>query len=320
MEVSGSLRRLAWQVWHWKFALLASAGLGFIALGIFLRSIDHDREGGLLAVRYAAQWPVLAGVAAALAIVFYAGRRCWLCVGSIVVCLACTGAWCRVSWKDNLQQQPGENSARFVYWNVAGPQARLGDVVARAQSFAADFVAIGEAASESDAELAQWRAAFRGQTVLRLRGEMLVATRGVVRSTRYGSLRQKGRYNLLELDLRGRHLRVLVVDFDADATRSRRTPFEALREVVDANADQPLIVMGDFNTPADSPHFKLLGGSLRDAWQTAGRGFSETWPVPLPMLRLDHVWISKEVQPAAFRMDWSLLSDHRAQILEATLH
>jgi len=291
-------------------------GFALLALGIFLRFTDYDREAWLLAWRYAAQWPVLAVLSAAVAAISFTSGRRWFGGIATVACLACVGAWVVSSWQRNEQRDLGRGAARFVYWNVAGPRERLAGAIARAHSFDADFLAIGEAASESEDELAQWRRAFDGYTVLRLRGEMLIATRALVRLTRYGSLRRKGRYNIVELELRGQPLRVLVVDFDADATRSRRDAFEALREVTDANTDQPLIVMGDFNTPTDSPHFEMLRGTLRDAWPMAGCGLSETWPVPVPMLRLDHVWISASLRPSAFRMDWSLLSDHRAQVLD----
>ena len=68
--------------------------------------------------------------------------------------------------------------------------------------------------------------------------------------------------------------------------------------------------------PTNSPHFAVLRPRLRDAWSIAGKGLPESWPVPVPLLRLDHLWVSAELQPVAFRMDWSRLSDHRAQVID----
>jgi len=301
-------RRLAACATHAWFALLA--------LGLLLRFADYDEEGWLLAFGYAAQWPVLAALAGALALLCGVSRWPRRAFAAAVLCIFCGALWVRGSWKGNPQITADSAALRFVYWNAAGPQQRLEAVIRHASGFGADFLAIGEAGAETADADARWRAAFPHHTTLRLRGEMRIATAGVVRGTRYGSLRQKGRYNLVEVELRGRPLRVLVVDFDADATRSRRAAFEALQALVAEHAGHPLIVVGDFNTPTDSPHFRRLRGPLQDAWQVAGSGFSETWPLPVPVLRLDHLWISSHLRPVAFRMDWSLLSDHRAQVLD----
>ena len=290
--------------------------LVLLGLGVLLRTIDYDREGWLLAWRYAAQWPVLAALAVAFATLSFTSRQRISGTVAATAGFFFAAIWIRGSWQSHALPSTAGEAVRVVYWNAAGPQRRLDQVIARARSFDADFLAVGEAASEKEEEQAKWRTAFPGHTVQRLRGEMLIASRGPVRAVRYGSLRQIGRYNLLEVELRERPLRLIVVDFDADATRSRRAAFEALADIVAAHADHPLVVTGDFNTPTDSPHFAVLRPHLRDAWQIAGGGLSESWPVPVPLLRLDHMWVSAKLQPAAFRMDWSWLSDHRAQVLD----
>ncbi|HEX8312436.1 MAG TPA: endonuclease/exonuclease/phosphatase family protein [Chthoniobacteraceae bacterium] len=301
-------------------ALLASSAratlLVLLGLGVLLRTINYDQEGWLLAWFYVAQWPVLAALAAALSILSLMSRQRMSATVAASAGLAFAAIWISGSWQSHELPATAAETVRVVYWNAARPRDRLDQVIARARSFEADFLAVGEAASETEEEQAKWRAAFPGHNLQRLGGEMLIASRGPIRAVRYGSLRQLGRYNLVEVELNGRLLRFIVVDFDADATRSRRAAFEALAEIAAPYADQPLVVTGDFNTPTDSPHFAVLRPYLSDAWPMAGYGLSESWPVPVPLLRLDHLWVSAELQPVAYHMDWSRLSDHRAQVLD----
>ena len=40
-------------------------------------------------------------------------------------------------------------------------------------------------------------------------------------------------------------------------------------------------------------------------------GFAPTWPVPCPVLSLDHVWASRSLAVRTCEQGWSLRSDHR---------
>jgi endonuclease/exonuclease/phosphatase family metal-dependent hydrolase len=67
-------------------------------------------------------------------------------------------------------------------------------------------------------------------------------------------------------------------------------PFPALRGTLDH-----LILLGDFNSGALSPLYFWLKRRLSDAQRAGGRSALATWPARYPLLRLDHVWIGKEL-------------------------
>jgi vancomycin resistance protein VanJ len=302
---------------QWSRTWIVWAALLTCTLAGALRVFGFDHEGWLLAFHYATPWPVIGAIALLGAVLPGSHRALRLALSA--VCAACIALWLNQSWKPVQAGPEVRSDLRFVYWNAAGPQRRVGKVMAHARTFDADFLAIGEAGDPSEETLNLWKGTFSGYTVLRVSEETLIATKGTVEHHRSGSL-SRLRYDLVEVVLRGQPLRVVIVHFDADLTRSRRPAFEALSTLIAGLSDKPLVLMGDFNAPADSPYFGEIGRNLRDAWTVAGSGFAESWPVPLPVLRLDHIWLSQELEAISLRQDWSLLSDHKAQILDLRRH
>ena len=78
---------------------------------------------------------------------------------------------------------------------------------------------------------------------------------------------------------------------------------EIRRFAVGEAADDPLVLVGDFNGTRWQPTFgKLLAGSMIDAHEALGRGLSRSWPVgwALPRLvRLDHALLNERTFPTA---------------------
>ncbi len=84
-------------------------------------------------------------------------------------------------------------------------------------------------------------------------------------------------------------------------------------------APGPVLLLGDLNLTAFSPHFArlLAGGNLADC--AAGRGFVPSWPVSFPPLglRIDHCLHGPGLAPAVLRNGPRIGSDHYP--LEVTL-
>lgn len=302
----------------WLFALLrwaAHAGALLLALCLVLRLTHYDRDGRLLALHYATPWPVLAALACALAAFWLIARRRLLSAVFLVVVLAAGAAWISVSCRSHAPRRSAE-PLHVAYWNIGGPGRRIGAVIDYLQTLDADVIGIAELDSRTRRERPSWQERFPGKSVIPLSSGMMLIAEGRVLEQRAGFLGNAGRYHRVSLQVRGREITVLLVDFDSAVTRSRASGFQRLGELVAAQGQEPLIVMGDFNTPIDSPHFGILRASLSDAFETAGRGFSETWPLPLPLLSLDHVWVNAALRVANCKLGWSSLSDHRPVVAE----
>jgi endonuclease/exonuclease/phosphatase family metal-dependent hydrolase len=90
------------------------------------------------------------------------------------------------------------------------------------------------------------------------------------------------------------------------------------REQVDAllAADRRLVLLGDFNVAPTEPAFAELAEGLLDVHAEVGLGPGWTWRpsriafLPAGLLRIDHVFVSPDIQPVASSTDCSHPGDH----------
>lgn len=99
-----------------------------------------------------------------------------------------------------------------------------------------------------------------------------------------------------------------------DYTRYYHLGAEALLEIVRRFGGRSFIVAGDFNSTPDSDFATRMRDLADDAWESGGRGFGFTWPngmFSLPPIRLDHVFVSRDLGVLAVRVGDGAGSDHR---------
>ncbi len=103
-----------------------------------------------------------------------------------------------------------------------------------------------------------------------------------------------------------------------------RLQFADLLEVLSSES-LPVMLAGDFNFSANSPHADILGRlGFVDAHEVGGWGRGTTWPVNgffrwIPGLRLDHVYLRGGLTCATCRTGTGYGSDHRPVICEIGL-
>ncbi|GAA4235405.1 hypothetical protein GCM10022291_17200 [Postechiella marina] len=70
------------------------------------------------------------------------------------------------------------------------------------------------------------------------------------------------------------------------------------------------IVLGDFNVPLESFFLRRFKQDFNHAFLKKGNGFVETWPNNIPLLSLDHIWVSKDLEILKTEKINTLKSDH----------
>ena len=139
---------------------------------------------------------------------------------------------------------------------------------------------------------------------------MVMLVRGEIQSIEFQEFGTKSRLVVARIIVSGMPARVVLVDLEANPLSRRKLLLDHLNTVAASPFDGPTLVLGDFNTPGDSVWFGELRRTYSEVLEKAGSGLLATWPFPLPLLGLDHIWVSKDLTPvcAGKRSGWR--SDH----------
>jgi len=296
--------------------LLASAGAAtaLLAAGLVIHLTVRDTSRLLAAIFYGLPAPLLAGLAALLAI-FWARRGArWLAIPVAVAGVVALVAWFREGWHWS-PPTDARGALRVVHWNVDRPDWRLAGDVRWLQAQNADVITLAERYPYGKNLRARWQAAFPDYQLAPTDEEMLCLVRGEILSVEDGLLPHASYGTRLRTRIRGRELTILQVDLQAHPLIDRRKPLGLLAEIVARHHADNLLVAGDFNTPLESVHFVPLRAQMTNAFEAIGRGCAATWP-RVPLLSLDQIWTNERLRPVRCTLHASWRSDHRAVVAE----
>lgn len=275
-------------------ALLLGGGLALLA------RLPDDRWLPAAVLVYGTPWLVMGGLGMAC---FLLLRPSWKWLALPLLGFAVQGAW--KSLNPMATSPPGRAGLTVANWNAARKLAQHPEH----WNFPADITVItetgpfadgpGDAGSSWSSFLARdpgisWQAFGEGLT-LGVRGRILD-------HEKFGDARFL-RCVRTEVETRnGLRLDVILVDIRSQPWLSRRPALEAIFQ--QALRDRPTLVMGDFNTPAESLLLKsAVNGHLHPAHDFPVSGFRETWPWGLPLLTLDQIWTGGGLRPLSTRKE-----------------
>lgn len=101
-----------------------------------------------------------------------------------------------------------------------------------------------------------------------------------------------------EITLGERRLQVITTHLGLVPREQRAQVAALLGEDWLAHADclDPVILLGDLNAPSRTRPYQALAATLRDAQRTLKRRAQPTYPSRLPILRIDHLFVSRSVR------------------------
>ena len=67
---------------------------------------------------------------------------------------------------------------------------------------------------------------------------------------------------------------------------------------------------GDFNTPHTSIYFAQFRRAFKNVFEETGNGWFPTWSGYIPILALDHIWLSPHLYPVRTEYHRNSHSDH----------
>ena len=99
----------------------------------------------------------------------------------------------------------------------------------------------------------------------------------------------------------------------------RRQLIEILTHVSKTHGNRPVIFGGDFNAPASDAVYNILRHHFLDSYRAVGSGWGNTFFNRLPLLRIDQLWATTQLQPVNARAVPTKNSDHRLLVCDYTL-
>ncbi len=289
---------------------------GLALSGWAVRLTVQDRVTGPLAYLYYSTPPVVLTGLLLTAATGWALRRRTRLAGLLAAAGLACGAW---MWQTPWHASPSAvagGDIRVLFWNVARGARGWDGVATEIRSLDADIVGLAEAGQDVAAMEEFWRAVLPEYTAVVAPTGVTLLARGEVEVIGASTMDPWGRHLHARVFTAGGPLHVVVFDVSHSMWRSRSTAIEPLMHVLEPLRGEPVLVLGDFNTPPDSVFFEPLRRDYVNAFEVAGAGYAATWPLPLPVLTLDQAWASPAVHVHRAELGWSGHSDHRPLILE----
>jgi len=277
--------------------------------GLLVRFAVQDRVPGLDLLYYALPLPVTIGlllVAAVLSLRLGQKRSALAC--TLVSCCLLV-LWMRTgaAWH-RCAARPAD--FKVLEWNTAHGRSGWAGIVAAIRRHNADVIGLVEADAQPPATEGFWKGQFPEYSVSAPGSGLVLLVRGEIRRIEFQEFGTKSRLAVARIVVRGMSVRVVLVDLEANPMSRRKLLLEHVTAVAATPFAGPTLILGDFNTPGDSVWFGELRRTYSEVLEKAGSGLLATWPFPLPLLGLDHIWVSKGLVPvcAGKRSGWR--SDH----------
>lgn len=249
---------------------------------------------------------------------FLLRRKPRLALTAGILAVVCWGWW----QEGRAVADPGKprpETFRVAFWNTARLNAGWPKVAERIREMQSPVMGFVEAGPDKPADRNLWREEFPNHDCVFFGNEMVLLIEGKVIRTEQGPLADRCYYGLAAVEIAGKPLTVILVDLFSNPFYSREKAFLTLSELIEDHQEGPLLVLGDFNTPADSVHTTRLRSRLENALERTGPGPAETWPATFPVLSIDQIWVNGFVDVHQTRVAWSLESDHRAVLADLAL-
>jgi len=104
-----------------------------------------------------------------------------------------------------------------------------------------------------------------------------------------------------------------------DNRRARKSQLSAALQILEQTTpfpNSPTLVCGDFNAPAWDQVHNLLSRDFTNAFSTVGTGWGNTFQRRLPILRIDHIYSTRQFTPVRCRAVTTRHSDHRLVVAD----
>ncbi|MBP1838116.1 endonuclease/exonuclease/phosphatase family protein [Formosa algae] len=196
----------------------------------------------------------------------------------------------------------------ILFWNISRPKhLPIDKIFEKAKTYNPEILVFVEAKKIPQEDLIAFKNKYPLYDIQQLQSEMLIAVKGKINETAYKRISTGSNCNLVTATIRGEQVKILINDLFANPALSKKADFETIQSII--QTEQVNFIVGDFNTPYESAFFELFKSNF-ESFHAYNNGVSATWPSRLPILEIDHIWISKAWKPLILHKEFNEYSDH----------
>ncbi|WP_308993639.1 endonuclease/exonuclease/phosphatase family protein [Mariniflexile litorale] len=115
-------------------------------------------------------------------------------------------------------------------------------------------------------------------------------------------------YNSTVIKFKTRDINFYAIDVTGSTDVPRTWELDFVNKLIETK--EKTIVLGDFNVPFESKYLNTIKTNFNHAFNEKGNGFRETWFWNIPLLSLDHIWVSKDLKILKTEKIGTFKSDH----------
>lgn len=284
--------------------------MSILAVFIFLLILHFtikDSVNDLIYVFYATPKPILLILNLFLILLFIKPKRMRLILSGSAAMLFLI--WIISDFRFRLHSSEAESDITVLYWNAARGKTNAFQLIAnKIESISPDIIGLVEAENLDESFFIKYENAPYNYTFKKIGGDILIGVKGTINNIYNFDSDHFYKYGKVEATVNNEPYTLFIVDIFANQPYFRKRILSDLYKAIDL--EKNVMVLGDFNTPYESLHFKPFKENLWNAERKAGSGLITSWPDKYPLLQIDHIWSSKNILPVYSYNKASDFSDH----------
>ncbi|MBJ7880224.1 endonuclease/exonuclease/phosphatase family protein [Gelidibacter salicanalis] len=290
-----------------KFKLIVKAcALIAYAFLLIIHFIVKDHYQLLQVFFYAFPLPILIFTGSTVTLLFYRTRTYF--VLGICLILALVVYWFSTSYNFSNNTDIPKDASSILFWNAADGWDLPVDVLMESiSSMKPDIIGLVEAEYATVEDIDLLSTTFPQYEFRILKGNMLVGVKGRIENVIFKAEERSYHINFIEAQLRNGRISVAITDIFQSPTMDKKKAIETVLQF--ASQKKTDLIIGDFNTPQESVHFKSFQTEYR-SFHEYGQGFTATWPFGIPLLELDQIFAKKNLTPILLKKFYYPESDH----------
>lgn len=291
----------------------------YLLLGYAFLLIVHffikDRFFPLSILFYASPLPINIGTTLLLAALFFKKRNyryALLLVSAILTCI-----WFN-KYYFSTSTEPQLKTSKVLYWNLAKRQhIPVSYISEKVNTYQPEILAFVEVTSRTLSNLDSLKKALPNYNFEIISGAMLVGSTGNIEIIGQEYQDNSHKASLLQVQINSKIVKFIITDLTASLLVNKQKPISFVSDFAKINSVD--FIVGDFNTPYESIFFSEFHTDFT-SFHAFNNGFSSTWPLGIPLLEIDHFWLSNKHQPVKLYKFYNKASDHALMISEFKFH